>query len=419
MRGLIVLAGHVFLCCWTASAETYLVRPDGTGDFPTIQAAIDSATDGDVIELADGTFTGTGNRDIDDRGKAITVRSESRDPATCTINCEGSEDDPHRGFLFLTGEEYGSVLEAVQITNGHAAGDLPDCWGGGIYCYYSAPKIDNCLFSGNWAEIGGGAFLDRSSAKLTRCRFSENSAHRAGGLYCELCPAPVLEDCVFVRNTADICGAMQCDGDGHVSLTRCFFSDNDGGMAAGGLLLTSSGASITWCTFSRNQAWDGGGAVVLDHSSPDIASCTLFGNAAPHGTVYCSFGSSPTITKCIFAFGEDGPAIECRPDDSSPQLDCCDIFGNEVGDWTGYIADQNGLVGNISLDPLLCDPDNDDLAVASDSPCAPFSPPNLQCDLIGAWPVGCGPAGVPEFPEVGVGVVIATTWGGVKATYGN
>ncbi|MCK4414565.1 MAG: hypothetical protein KAY32_13585 [Candidatus Eisenbacteria sp.] len=47
-----------------AGAETYLVLPDGTGDFPTIQAAIDAALDGDEILLADGTFTGDGNRDL-------------------------------------------------------------------------------------------------------------------------------------------------------------------------------------------------------------------------------------------------------------------------------------------------------------------------------------------------------------------
>ena len=39
-----------------AAATTYIVRPDGTGDFPTIQTAIDAAIDGDIIELTDGTL---------------------------------------------------------------------------------------------------------------------------------------------------------------------------------------------------------------------------------------------------------------------------------------------------------------------------------------------------------------------------
>jgi pectin methylesterase-like acyl-CoA thioesterase len=44
-----------------ASAATYVILPDGSGDYATIQAAIDAAAPGDVIELADGIFSGPGN----------------------------------------------------------------------------------------------------------------------------------------------------------------------------------------------------------------------------------------------------------------------------------------------------------------------------------------------------------------------
>ncbi len=62
---------------WAAGAasETWLVTPDGTGDAPTIQAAVDSCEDGDSVELADGGFRGDGNRDVDCGDKGITVRS--------------------------------------------------------------------------------------------------------------------------------------------------------------------------------------------------------------------------------------------------------------------------------------------------------------------------------------------------------
>jgi hypothetical protein len=96
--------GHSTLAC------TYVVDPYGTGDYPTIQAAIDAAEDGDIICLADGTYTGNGNRDIDFRGQAITVRSHSGDPDQCIIDCEGSHAEPHRGFRFHHGESTDSVL---------------------------------------------------------------------------------------------------------------------------------------------------------------------------------------------------------------------------------------------------------------------------------------------------------------------
>lgn len=99
-----------------AVAATLVVRPDGTGDYPTIQAAINGSSAGDVIELTDGVFTGTGNRDVEFGGREITVRSQSGDPATCIIDCEGSQEDTHRGFLFLNGEGPSAMLRWLTIT---------------------------------------------------------------------------------------------------------------------------------------------------------------------------------------------------------------------------------------------------------------------------------------------------------------
>ncbi len=56
--------------------------------------------------VADGIYTGEGNRDIDFLGKAITVRSENG-PESCIIDCQGSEADPHRGLLLPRAREPG------------------------------------------------------------------------------------------------------------------------------------------------------------------------------------------------------------------------------------------------------------------------------------------------------------------------
>lgn len=86
-----------------AEARTWLVRPDGSGDAPTIQAAIDSVSGADLIELADGLFTGEGNRDLSNMEKGIAIRSLSGDPALCIIDCEGTADEPHYGIRFYGG----------------------------------------------------------------------------------------------------------------------------------------------------------------------------------------------------------------------------------------------------------------------------------------------------------------------------
>jgi hypothetical protein len=68
-----------------------------------------------------------------------------------------------------------------------------------------------------------------------------------------------------------------------------------------------------------------------------------------------------------------------------------EVHCSDIGD-----GDFNGVNGNISLDPLFCDPLAGDYHLDDGSPCRPFSPENPDCDLVGAWPVGCEPSGMED-----------------------
>jgi len=83
--------------------RTWQVNPDGTGDAPTIAAAIDSVADADIIQLADGVYTGDGNRDLTNQEKAIVIVSQSGYPAACVIDCQGSANENHHGIAFYGG----------------------------------------------------------------------------------------------------------------------------------------------------------------------------------------------------------------------------------------------------------------------------------------------------------------------------
>lgn len=100
-----------------ARGETYILKPDGTGDFPEIQAAIDGSVDGDEILLTDGVFSGRGNREVYFWGKALTVRSQSGIPERCIIDPEGSLGMPRAAFLFENGEGPDSVIRDMTIVN--------------------------------------------------------------------------------------------------------------------------------------------------------------------------------------------------------------------------------------------------------------------------------------------------------------
>jgi hypothetical protein len=200
MRLLILLPSFLLCHVFPAMGETYVVDPHGTGDFPTIQAAVNAVQDGDVILLTDGLFTGDGNRDIDYHGKRITIRSQSGNPEACIVDCQASPNDQHRGFNFHSDETRSSVLEGVSIHDAYHS------WGGGIRCSDCAPTIRRCIFYQNHGDgEGGGIYIcDGSRLLLEDCLFLANDATSGGGIsYCYgYGDTPEIVRCTFVSNSA-------------------------------------------------------------------------------------------------------------------------------------------------------------------------------------------------------------------------
>ncbi|HSG29405.1 MAG TPA: hypothetical protein VLA34_13065, partial [Candidatus Krumholzibacterium sp.] len=134
-----------------ANSATHYITDDGTGDYPTIQAAITASITGDTIVLADGTFTGSGNWDIDFSGKNVVVRSENG-RSFCVIDCGYGLSGEHRAFHFHSGEDSTAVVEEITIQDGYLEA-LP---GAGILIENgSDPTIRDCYINGCRA-IGSG-----------------------------------------------------------------------------------------------------------------------------------------------------------------------------------------------------------------------------------------------------------------------
>jgi predicted outer membrane repeat protein len=353
-----------------AAAETYRVAPDGTGDYPTIQAAISAAGDGDVIELENGTYTGAGNRDLDFDGKAITVRSEGDDPDACVIDVASTESDPHDGFLFASGEGSGSVLSGVTIRNSG---------GPAVTCNGSSPAIRRCILTAS----GGGIECDQASPEIVDCTISANRALNGAGLRCLRFSAPVVTRCRFIGNTAAARG--------------------------GGVYCRASAAPrFEECIFSGNAAFDGGAVALDDGCDPAFDRCTFYRNAADAGggAILCGLTSSPTFVHTLIMETRGAKVVECEDGFSRPIFTCSNIHGSEGGNWVDCVADQLPVDGNLQEDPQLCSesPDVDgNWSLQGDSPCAPEQ---SACGQIGAGGVGCDVVPIAEM-----------TWGRVKAQF--
>ena len=255
-------------------------------DYATIQEAIDSAIDCTIIVVADGVYRGSGNRDIDFKGKAITVRS-ANGPESCIIDCQGA----NRAFYFRNYEERKSILDGFTIANGYTAGK-----GGGIKCYIGSPTIRNCIISncraGEREEYhcgGAGIHSLYSNPGFINCIIKDNDGFNHGGMYIEAGNVDII-NCVIVRNDADYVSHMGtysygggiCSQSSNVLIKNCLIADNWSSRTAGGLDCNRGWVQIINCTIVNNTAGVRyGGVSNLNESDITISNSIIWGNQAP------------------------------------------------------------------------------------------------------------------------------------------
>ncbi|MBN1362032.1 MAG: right-handed parallel beta-helix repeat-containing protein [Sedimentisphaerales bacterium] len=332
-------------------ARTIYVDEDRPADFSTIQAAIDDANDGDAVIICPGTYTGPGNRDIDFKGKAITVQgTDPNDPDVVrrtAVDCQGTQEEPHRGFLFASGEGPNSVLSGLTITNGYAPRISLEIYkeyvGGGICCNESSPSIIRCIISENLARHGGGGFFAyNGEPALHDCEFRSNINVSVGAGAIEFWRGQLtVTDCIIIGNYGDQCGGVSCEWASALVLENCLISRNEGQYDTAGVRIEGKvDAAILNCTIIDNR---GRGVYVANSSrSVRLTNCIVWGNSSG-GT--CNQDTQIGRYSGICA-------------------DYCCVDG-----WDGTLAG----VGSFGNDPLL----TRDTRLGPGSPCIDTGDPNL------------------------------------------
>ncbi len=276
-----------------SSGANWRVRPDGTGDSPTIQAAVSVAAPGDTVTLFSGTFTGPGNRNVDFLGKGIVVTSESG-PGATIVDCEGLG----RGFLFTNGEHHQTRLSNITIRNGLGEG-VPS-QGGGVYCLVASPRIVNVVFENNNADQGGAVYIYDGDPLISGCFFSGNLASEGGAVYAEESLLGIVENS-FSGNSAMVAGGgIRCVG-GYIDIENNQFNGNNAADEGGAISCTLSSGSMELNNFVGNEA-SVGGAVFVDGS----LTLSVFENsfsanhALDSGGALCSVGTATSVQNNIF-----------------------------------------------------------------------------------------------------------------------
>jgi predicted outer membrane repeat protein len=395
------------------------VQADGGGDFVTIQDAIDAVSETDIIELLDGTFRGEGNRDLDFLGKTITIRSQNGDPSLCVIDCESTALEPHRGFHFHSGESEFAVLQGITITNGRVHNPEGLEGGGGVFIDGASPVIVNCVITGNsvTADVGGHslrgggvALTGICSPSFVGCTFSDNTTSGGqsygAGVYCHSGPSAAFTDCTFSGNSGGTFGGGFYGYYSSATFGECVFSGNSA-INGGGALLGDPEVNYEFasCTFVRNSANNGGGAFCGNTASFMGCTFALNSGAMYGGGIYCDHMIVDVqLINTVVAFSTVGAGVYVHTEAGQPPtVACCDVFGNDGGEYGGALSDQTGINNNISSDPKFCGAEIDDYRLLDTSPCSSgLSPCGSQ---IGAHGVGCDSPVEP------------VSWGSVKARF--
>jgi parallel beta-helix repeat protein len=355
------------------AAQSLTVCPAGppTCDFASVQAAVDAASDGDVIKVARGTYSDvhsrsapTGYPDPPDSGvilqvvyidKSITLRGGYSSAFADPPNPEANPTtlDAHReGRVLCMIGEISPTVEGVRLTGGDATGLGGNPWegdaGGGVYVLSAAATISGSQFFGNNAEFGGGLFLAHSVATLLGNTLSDNLAAKGAGLFLYHSPS-VVSGNIIASNGGEYGGGLLL-WNSAATLDHNTIVANDANWGGGGLYASNSPATLSGNTISMNSARWGGGLSLYDSDAILSGNDVLSNTAVYGGGLYLGYSAALVSSNTVFSntAGYDGGGLYLR--ESAALVSGNTVFSNTAGyDGGGLYLRESGatLSGNM------------------------------------------------------------------------
>jgi hypothetical protein len=420
LLALLVLLGQAALPARAASAIWFVVQGQSgncTQSSPCgkIQDAVDRASNGDEIRVAQGTYTDWNTRTVGlvvtqtiFLSKSLTLRGgyttsdwASSFPLTRPTILDGQ--GWHRA-IYITATM--ATVGGFNVTNGNAVNDN----GGGIYLDSGSNSaiLNNRIYSNTASNSGGGIFIAGGTPLVQGNDIYSNTTTAAnvgsgGGVYVSG-GSPFIESNRIYSNTAPGSNS-DAGGGGIYAQSTCFIRGNEifgntGGYSGGGINIDIQGTSVATVernSIHHNSATNRGGGIYVRDFDITVRNNVIYSNSAvdngggisyfwadgvvENNTVYGNTGDgiysdnldgSPTIRNNIVV---SNTASGIRKASGSITVTYNDAFGNATNNYSGVLLGT----GNITANPQFVS-DGVDYHLAAGSPCSDTIP------LGGAFP---------------------------------
>jgi|GEM_PF-2110837 len=290
-----------------ANAATLTVSSDGSGDYSSVQAAVDAATSGDTIQIGPGTFTeaiAVSAKTLYLQGSGIGSTILDGDGATTVLKVQGA--GLNLAQLTIQGGAQGLDLSGVvgSVDTVEIANNSGDSTGAGVAVRNdSNVNLLTVYIESNSGTDGGGFHLDATSrATVTDGWIAGNSASGSGGgIYSE--GNLTLQSTSLRENEAAVHGGGAFATGTSPDIVGGSFWGNVAGSNGGGIAIVSADVGavsprIKQSEFWLNEAGTDGGGMYLDGSSQFYVReiLAILNQAGNDGGALWTSGGRPSIT---------------------------------------------------------------------------------------------------------------------------
>jgi hypothetical protein len=327
--------------------------------YPTIQDAINEATENDTILIYPGTY----NENIHIYSTNLTVGSLFLTTQDVSYISQTIIEGYQFGSVvyFGPGADETTLLCGLTVTNGVSEK------GGGISTFRSSPRLSYLNIVGNSATFGGAISCSRDAeTQLSYVNIENNVANeKGGGIYIDRDSDVQLDFVTINNNTADFGGGIYNSYPSRVEIHNSIISGNTANSGGGLFLGANNGIYNT--IISGNVAQNGAG-LYIDLGSHINNSIIISNSATSSGGAIYSSGYTYMINSIIW--------------DNLPEA----IYYSGGFDLKLYCDIQDDVSGYMSSDPLFVsplDPNNapstaGDFHLSPDSPCIDTGDPDAQ-----------------------------------------